>query len=69
MNFDNTDIDFKFLIGDFIESYQFYHSQDEVENLVSDMLNGKHISILPNYLNVLGPELKVKLSNMILEKL
>ena len=67
MNFDNANIDFKFLIGDFIESFQFYHSQDEVENLVSDMLKGKHVSILPNYLNVLGSDLKVKLSNMILE--
>lgn len=65
MDFDDTNIDFEFLIDDFIQSYRFYHSQEETERLVFDMLEGKHIPILPSYLDVLGVNLKIKLADMI----
>lgn len=65
MNFDDKSIDFEFLINDFIESYKFYHSKEETEQLILDILNEKHIAILPSYLEILGTDLKLKLSNMI----
>lgn len=39
MNFDDKSIDFEFLINDFIESYKFYHSKEETEQLILDILN------------------------------
>ena len=65
MNFDDKSIDFEFLINDFIESYKFYHSKEETEQLILDILEEKHIAILPSYLEILGTDLKIKLSNMI----
>lgn len=65
MDFNDTNIDFEFLINDFINTYKFYHSDLEIEQLIYDILNEKHIAILPAYLEILGTDLKTKLSEMI----
>lgn len=62
-------IDFIFLIEDFIESFQFYHSKEETEELICSMLKGERVPILPSYLDVLdSKQLEEKLSYMIIEK-
>lgn len=66
----NKEIDYAFLILDFLKSYQFYHSKQETIDLMKDMISKKHISILTKDLEEIGSEkISEELSKMVLAQI
>lgn len=66
----NKEIDYAFLILDFLKSYKFYHSKQETIDLMKDMISKKHISILTKDLEAIGKEkISEELSKIVLSQI
>lgn len=66
----NKEIDYAFLILDFLKSYKFYHSKQETIDLMKDMIAKKHISILTKDLEAIGKEkISEELSKIVLAQI
>lgn len=64
------EIDYSFLILDYLKSYRLYHSEEETLKLMDDIISKKHIAILSSDLAIIDKEkLSLELSKLVLTQI
>ena len=64
------EIDYSFLILDYLKSYRLYHSEEETLKLMDDIISKKRISILSSDLAIIDKEkLSLELSKLVLTQI